>query len=166
MAENIIRHFMTQVTHETDDWHFKGYGDGLMECGGEEYLKGKKYWPYFGAGYLHLTWKENYQKFYDYMKSEKGIDDPLILSQGPERIASTYAWESAGWFWTVRRPQITGVDMNQLSSRSGTIITKKIGNKEYTGNSVVFDVTYNVNGGYNGIENRLAIYDIVCQHIH
>ena len=55
---------MTQVTQETDDWHFKRYGDGFMECCGQEYLKGKKYWPYFEAEYLQLTWEENDQKFY------------------------------------------------------------------------------------------------------
>jgi len=98
---NSIRHFIAQASHESDDWNYKGYGDGLTEIGSESYLKSKKYWPYIGAGYIHITWEYNYQAFSDYLKNEKGIDDPLIMSEGPKRIESTYAWVSAAWFWSV-----------------------------------------------------------------
>jgi predicted chitinase len=98
---NSIRHFIAQASHESDDWNKKGYGDGLVEIGSKSYLESKKYWPYIGAGYIHLTWKYNYQKFSDYLKETKGLDDPLIMSEGPKRIASTYAWESAAFFWSV-----------------------------------------------------------------
>lgn len=98
---NSIRHFIAQASHESDDWNHKGYGDGLIEIGSKSYLEGKKYWPYIGAGYIHLTWEYNYQKFSDYLKNNKNVDDPLIMSEGPKRIASTYAWESAAYFWSV-----------------------------------------------------------------
>ena len=98
---NSIRHFIAQASHESDDWNHKGYGDGLIEIGLKSYLEGKKYWPYIGAGYIHLTWEYNYQKFSDYLKNNKNVDDPLIMSEGPKRIASTYAWESAAYFWSV-----------------------------------------------------------------
>ncbi|GLC81718.1 hypothetical protein LBYZC6_38320 [Lacrimispora brassicae] len=98
---NSIRHFIAQASHESDDWYKTGYGDGLIEIGSKEYLQGQKYWPYIGAGYIHLTWEYNYQKFSDYLRKEKSIDDLLIMSEGPNRIASTYAWESAAYFWSV-----------------------------------------------------------------
>ncbi len=98
---NSIRHFIAQASHESDDWNYKGYGDGLIEIGSDKYLQDQKYWPYIGAGYSHLTWEYNYQKFSDYLKETKGIDDLLIMSEGPKRIASTYAWESAAYFWSV-----------------------------------------------------------------
>jgi len=34
----------------------------MKEFGGETYLKGKKYYPYFGRGFSQLTWLDNYKK--------------------------------------------------------------------------------------------------------
>ncbi len=34
----------------------------IKEFGGEKYLKGKKYYPYFGRGFSGLTWLDNYKK--------------------------------------------------------------------------------------------------------
>jgi hypothetical protein len=37
----------------------------IAEYGGTDYLKSKKYWPYYGRGFVQLTWKENYKKASD-----------------------------------------------------------------------------------------------------
>ena len=34
----------------------------IKEWGSEAYLKGKKYFPYFGRGFCQLTWDYNYEK--------------------------------------------------------------------------------------------------------
>lgn len=34
----------------------------ITEFGSESYLKGKKYYPYIGRGFVQLTWEENYRK--------------------------------------------------------------------------------------------------------
>lgn len=34
----------------------------IKERGSDAYLKGKKYYPYIGYGYVQLTWKDNYQR--------------------------------------------------------------------------------------------------------
>jgi len=34
----------------------------IKEWGSEAYLKGKKYYPYFGRGFCQLTWDYNYEK--------------------------------------------------------------------------------------------------------
>jgi len=34
----------------------------MPEFGGEDYLKSKKYYPYYGRGFSQLTWLANYQK--------------------------------------------------------------------------------------------------------
>jgi hypothetical protein len=34
----------------------------IKEYGGESYLKGKPYYPWYGRGYVQLTWEENYKK--------------------------------------------------------------------------------------------------------
>jgi predicted chitinase len=120
-----------------------------------------------GSGYLHLTGRYNYDEFYKYMKSEYGKDDPLIMSDGRKQVSSEYAWESAGWFWTVLK-LAQGQDLNTTSSASGTTITKTVKSdtngvepRARTGNSVVFNVSLAVNGGYNGIDDRLSYYEIV-----
>lgn len=35
----------------------------MKEFGGMEYLKKKSYYPYYGRGFVQLTWKENYAKY-------------------------------------------------------------------------------------------------------
>lgn len=42
----------------------------MDEFGGEEYLKSKQYYPYYGRGLVQLTWKRNYERFTTYI----GID--------------------------------------------------------------------------------------------
>ena len=34
----------------------------IKEYGGESYLRSKPYYPYYGRGYVQLTWEENYRK--------------------------------------------------------------------------------------------------------
>lgn len=34
----------------------------MKEFGGEKYLKSKDYYPYYGRGFVQLTWKSNYDK--------------------------------------------------------------------------------------------------------
>ncbi len=82
-----IAHFIGQCSIEAR------CGSWLTEYGGEEYLSQKDYYPYYGAGYIQLTWEENYSKFADAM-GDKNIMD------GPQYVADNYAWEAAGWFWS------------------------------------------------------------------
>jgi len=35
----------------------------ITEYGGTAYLRSKKYFPYYGRGYVQLTWEANYRKF-------------------------------------------------------------------------------------------------------
>ena len=167
-----VRHFLAQVMQESNNWNKEGLGDAIIEMGDDKYLtrydgkSGNKsgtddYKTFRGSGYLHLTGRYNYQKFSDHIATEYGAD-PLIMSEGYSRIASTYAWESAGWYWSILRPS-QGFNLNGISSSS--IVTRTVNDngemKAVTGSDVVFDVTYNVNGGYNGIENRMAYYELV-----
>lgn len=34
----------------------------MREFGGERYLKSKTYYPYYGRGFVQLTWRSNYEK--------------------------------------------------------------------------------------------------------
>lgn len=44
-------------------WECDNTMQPIKEGGGIRYLKSKKYYPWYGRGYVQLTWKANYQKF-------------------------------------------------------------------------------------------------------
>ena len=46
----------------------------IQEYGSTSYLKGKPYYPYFGRGYVQLTWLDNYRK----MGRKLGLGDELV----------------------------------------------------------------------------------------
>mgnify|MGYP001605446985 FL=1 len=35
----------------------------ISEMGGEKYLKSKKYYPWYGRGYVQITWESNYKQY-------------------------------------------------------------------------------------------------------
>lgn len=35
----------------------------VIEMGGDKYLRSKKYYPWYGRGYVQLTWKSNYNQY-------------------------------------------------------------------------------------------------------
>ena len=114
-----ISHFLAQCAIES------GWGANLIEAGylssknQMAYLEKQKYYPYYGAGYIQLTWEYNYSAF------AKAMNDPKILSAGPEYVAANYAWRAAGWFWS----------NNNLNLRIDNGATVK-------------DITLRVNGAY------------------
>ena len=116
-------HFFSQCAHESK------LGEWLTEWGSLEYLSSKSYYPYYGAGYIQLTHKCNYQSFADAM------GDQQIVIQGPSYVAANYAWSAAGWFWTEKR-------MNDRIAAGAN----------------VSEVTQIVNGGYNGLSERQRYY--------
>lgn len=59
----------------------------IKEGGSQAYLKSKKYWPWYGRGFVQLTWKKNYDAFRAPVLKLFGvdiIDDPDAAMQlGP-----------------------------------------------------------------------------------
>lgn len=53
----------------------------MKEFGGEAYLKGKKYYPFYGRGFSQLTWETNYKK----ESKRLGID----LIKNPDQMLIT-----------------------------------------------------------------------------
>lgn len=57
-----LAYLLATPYHECYDY-LKGIRFGAMkELGGEAYLKAKPYYPFYGRGPSHLTWKTNYTK--------------------------------------------------------------------------------------------------------
>lgn len=59
--EHECAYILATIMHET------GYKDNMFapitEIGSQAYLKGKRYYPYIGRGFVQITWYENYLKF-------------------------------------------------------------------------------------------------------
>lgn len=86
-------------------------------------------WKYRGRGALQLTGKSNYQAFADYMKR------PDIMTN-PDIVATELAFESAMFFF----------ERNKLWA----ICDKGISD------SVITELTKRINGGTNGLDDRIA----------
>ncbi|WP_010499236.1 glycoside hydrolase family 19 protein [Paenibacillus elgii] len=126
-----IAHFMSQCGHES------GLGLYTKELASGASYEGRSDLgnvllgdgPRFkGAGYIQLTGRANYQRFSNH------IDDAAVM-QGVDYVATKYPWSSAGFWWA-------NAGMNQLAD----------------GGATVQQITRRVNGGYNGLENRMALY--------
>lgn len=46
----------------------------IVETGGQKYLRSKRYYPWYGRGYVQLTWKANYEKFRARVLKQLGLD--------------------------------------------------------------------------------------------
>jgi putative chitinase len=81
-----------------------------------------------GRGYIQLTGKDNYKAFGDYIK--------VNLLDNPDLVATKYPLTSAAWFFEKK-------GLWKICD-------------EGIHNDIVKKVTYRVNGGYNGLADRLS----------
>ena len=130
-----IRHFISQCSHES------GNGRWTREIANGWAYEGRRDLgntqpgdgPRFkGAGYLQLTGRANYQNFANY------IQDQGVM-QGVDYVADRYPWTCSGYWWMRN-------GMNGLCDSGAS----------------VEQVTRRVNGGYNGLEDRRAKYNLAC----
>lgn len=97
-------------------------------------------WKFRGRGLIQLTGKNNYDKatneMYALPMGVDFVDEPDLLAT-PE-----YATQSAAWFW-----ETNGLNAlaDQLGGADDTEVFKAI--------------TKRINGGYNGLDDRLAMYE-------
>jgi len=95
-------------------------------------------WKYRGRGALQLTGKDNYKAFSVYIK------DPEILTN-PDLVTSKYAFESAMFFF----------DKNKLWSICDKGVNKII----------ITELTKKINGGINGLEDRVQKTGAYYEHL-
>ena len=89
-------------------------------------------WKFRGRGFIQLTGKNNYESFGKY------IGDNLI--DNPDFVATKYPLSSAGWFFEKR-------GLWKICDLGDDIETIK-------------KVTKMVNGGYNGLQDRIQKFEI------
>lgn len=97
-------------------------------------------WRYRGRGLIQITGKSNYneasQKMYALPLGVDFVDEPELLAT-PE-----YAAQSAAWWWE-------NAGLNAIADGLGGA----------NDTEVFKQITKRVNGGYNGLDDRLAIYE-------
>lgn len=142
-----VCHFLAQVLHESGCFQYRfeiwgntkaqqGY-DTRVDLGNTPEKDGDGY-TYRGRGWIQTTGKANYRK----AAKEFGIDvvkDPDLLAQYP------YVGLSAGFFWDSNK-------FNALLEKCLKIAVPK----GHTQDEVVLPyITKKVNGGFNGLEDRM-----------
>ena len=95
-------------------------------------------WRFRGRGPIHLTGRNNYTRF-----AEDTFDDPFVILDNPDLVAhdKDISLKSALWFW----------DINGLNSLADAGMITKLSRK--------------VNGGNNGLKERLALFDVILTSI-
>ena len=140
------RHLVSQTAHETgryrwmkelgDDDYFTRMYDNRSDLGNRP-GEGK---VFFGAGCIMLTGRYNYQRFSDWLE-RNGMKDDKVMQQGANYVAEEYPFLSA----------VCWIEENNWASVC-------------TGTDV-YRVTRVLNGGYNGIEDRVKLYNKACEVI-
>lgn len=133
-----MRHFMSQIAHESGGLQW------LKElASGDDYEwrndLGNVYAGdgrrFKGAGVIQLTGRANYQALANF------IGDPNVMG-GCDYVAAVYPFTSAGFWWHNNR-------MNDLCD-SGASVER---------------ITRRVNGGINGLSDRIYYYERACEVI-
>ena len=157
-----LAHFLSQCAHESGNWKFTvenlNYSaNGLMMTFkkyfptsqlAEQYARKPQLiasrvyasrmgngneasqdgWRYRGRGYIQLTGKNNYTAF--------NIFVPENVVDNPDLVATKFPLTSAGWFWHTR-------NLNRIADRGSTA-------------DIVRAVTVQINGGTNGLSDRIT----------
>lgn len=90
----------------------------------------KEGYKYRGRGYIQLTGKDNYRNF----SAASNAD----VVDNPDLVKTTYPLLSAAWFWGSRK-------LNPIADQGD-------------GDEVVEQITRKVNGGLNGLDDRIAYF--------
>lgn len=128
-------HFLAQVAHESLCFFYN-----TEVASGEDYnarfdlgnLRPHDGTTFKGRGLIQLTGRENYSLYGAYVGED--------FTANPERLATPrFAADAAGWFWRFAKS-----DLNVLATRADE--------------ATVRAVTRVINGGYNGIDDRLKYF--------
>lgn len=140
-----ITHYLSQCFHESGNLRYveeiasgAAYDTGsLAEKLGNTPEKDGDGQKYKGRGYIQITGKTNYSNFNaSDCCTEDVLNNPELVAKYPlNQVASMWFWQTNG--------------LNKMADRDdgGT-----------SGEGVCKDITKRVNGGYNGLADRLYLY--------
>lgn len=96
-------------------------------------------WKFKGRGYIQTTGRANYQSFSAAMRDDMIMTTPDLL------LIPKYACLSAGYFWSIKK-------LNDIADRGAD-------------DDVVKQVTFKVNGGYNGLGDRQKAFKTIYEKL-
>ena len=136
-----IIHYLAQVFHESGSLRYVeelasgAQYEGRKDLGNTQKGDGKRF---KGRGFIQLTGRKNYQDFYnDGWCSDNIIAYPDLVTRYPlDQMVSM-------WFW----------DRNNLNDLADL-------DNGANGEDVVKKITRKVNGGYNGLDDRIKFYNL------
>ena len=134
-----IIHYLAQVFHESGSLRYVeelssgAQYEGRKDIGNTQKGDGKRF---KGRGFIQLTGRKNYQDFYnDEWCSDNIVAYPNLVSNFPlNQMVSM-------WFW----------DRNNLNDLADL-------DNGTNGEDIVKKITRKVNGGYNGLDERVKFY--------
>jgi putative chitinase len=159
-----LSHFLSQSSHESNNFkatreNLNYSADGLLTVFGKyfntatakqyarkpEMIASKVYanrmgngsettkdgWIFRGAGFIQLTGKDNFAKF------DTFVDDDIISN--PSLVATKYPLLSAAWFFHNN-------NLNVISDKGSS-------------NTVITQLTKRINGGTNGLDDRISKFN-------
>lgn len=134
-----IIHYLAQVFHESGSLRYVeelssgAQYEGRKDLGNTQKGDGKRF---KGRGFIQLTGRKNYQDFYnDEWCSDNIVAYPNLVSNFPlNQMVSM-------WFW----------DRNNLNDLADL-------DNGANGEDIVKKITRKVNGGYNGLDERVKFY--------
>ncbi|MGL5881253.1 MAG: glycoside hydrolase family 19 protein, partial [Xenococcaceae cyanobacterium] len=127
-----MRHFLSQTAHESGGLKWlKELADGRAYQGRKDLgnIHPGDGPKYKGAGVIQLTGRSNYQAFANFIKDSR-------VMEGVDYVSKTYPFSSAGFWWHNNK-------MNTLCDKGAS----------------VEQVTRRVNGGFNGLQDRINYYN-------
>jgi putative chitinase len=133
-----VRHFISQCAHESMGFRqFSEFASGAAYEGRRDLgnVRPGDGRRFKGVGAIQVTGRHNYQRFADF------IGDPRVM-EGWRYVVTRYPFEISGFWWMDNA-------MNSLIDRGASVER----------------VTRRVNGGYNGLSDRIKYYNRALQAI-
>lgn len=134
-----MRHFLSQCGHESAGLRYTKELASGADYQGREDLGNTQPGdgPKFkGGGWIQLTGRYNYQSLANYLHDDR-------VMEGVDYVAKTYPATSAGFWWHLN-------NLNALCDKPGVTVR---------------DITLRVNGGTNGLNDRIQYYKRFCEVI-
>ena len=127
---NRVAMFIAQTRHESDQYRTT-----------VEYGTGQRYAPYIGRTWIQVTWQSNYAAFGRWAAAQGLIADPDQFVRDPASLAEL-RWASIGaaWYWITPHP---GHNLINDDTDRGDVTA----------------VTHTINGGENGLAERIAYWN-------
>lgn len=91
-----------------------------------------RYAPYYGRGFIQVTWRDNYASFGKWCKARGLISNANYFVDGPDRLADPkWAWLGAVWYFTTHRHGLVALANRGENVKVGRAINRGDAHSRY-----------------------------------